>query len=502
MIQFAFFLPFSTIYTTPQIAQAEDPAPVSPPTPGSVGMTFLSENQGRILVKYYYSDGDNHVRELNFDRVGPLTSGSETAQSKFMPAMWTKISAAGITTNFIVYRYSSDPNKYLIIGKKNSTDAIYYNCGLHYKSTLTLQRYEFTSLRVRNDNTGHDEELAGFTNGPINSTDGTTGYFGKKINTTASVDQLCSQLRNSWPKLIEDMKSIIGADPKDTPDYWDQKSPPGWQKAIGIGAITSAMTMGGPIASGLVAGGTALINRLRGYDGSYFLNDAGMTKAAEINTLLDELKTIGEGLKTDADTWPNDDCRPAKITDALEASATEFFASPSEFISFCVELKKIFADAIKNADTDSDDACGSGLTNISRIFPWLFCKAAEIVHYAAVYVIGKSVDWLEASIGIDEITFEQPNATLDSDSFVDHETTLTREQIQAKAITLCNQRKPSMTADDWNKGPCLTNNIENTGYAVDVAHSPRTEVDDENTCSSPAKWIELSTNCRFLRASD
>ena len=496
VIQFALILPFVNIVGVEK-AKAEEPGPVAPPTAGSVGMTFLSGNQGRILVKYYYADGDSHAVELNFNREGPLVSGSETPQSQFLDTLWGIIASQGITTDFVVYSYEGDANKKLIIGKKNASDTLYYNCGLYQKTILSGGKYAYADLIKRNDNTGQNENVGG-PGGPINSTNSSTGYLGKKINTTASTEQLCTQLTHGWTRLLENMKAIIGSDPKDTPAYWDRNTPPGWRQAINMSIITQSLRFG-PIALGLAAGGTTLVNRLSGYDGSYNLNDAGMTKAEEIRTVLAELKTIGENINTGTDAWPTSpvNCRPAKITDTLESSTTEFFDKPSEFVAFCVELGKVFENAIREGEGSSDDICGNALNNLSKIFPWMFCKLGEIVHMIAVSIINKSIGWLEASIGIDEIRFEKSN--LDTDSLVDHQNTTTQDQIREAAVALCNEKKPPTTAQaDWDRGPCLTSNMNNTGYAVDIAHSPRTEVDNQNVCPSPTKWIELNTSCSII----
>jgi len=74
--------------------------------------------------------------------------------------------------------------------------------------------------------------------------------------------------------------------------------------------------------------------------------------------------------------------------------------------------------------------------------------------------------------------------------------------IQSQAIELCNQKKSTYSSTDWEKGPCLTNDLNGSKYAVDVAHKPRQAVDNQNTCPSPTKWIELDTSCSVIGRQD
>jgi len=74
--------------------------------------------------------------------------------------------------------------------------------------------------------------------------------------------------------------------------------------------------------------------------------------------------------------------------------------------------------------------------------------------------------------------------------------------IQESVEDFCKLRKNNYKEINWNTGPCLTNNFNNTGIAVDVAHSPRQASDNLHTCNSPTKWIELNVkDCSLIRTS-
>ncbi len=81
--------------------------------------------------------------------------------------------------------------------------------------------------------------------------------------------------------------------------------------------------------------------------------------------------------------------------------------------------------------------------------------------------------------------------------------------IVSKAQSLCQSAREKMSVDDWQKGPCVSNDgKELPGWAVDVAHVPREKVDDDaaNQCSSVAegrvdKFIELDEDCRVIRVN-
>jgi hypothetical protein len=70
-------------------------------------------------------------------------------------------------------------------------------------------------------------------------------------------------------------------------------------------------------------------------------------------------------------------------------------------------------------------------------------------------------------------------------------------------IEKCKSELQSGT--DLSNGPCLSNNIA-TGWVCDVAHSPRTVVDDNpaNQCSeygkSASHFVEVDPDCSFIRA--
>jgi len=72
---------------------------------------------------------------------------------------------------------------------------------------------------------------------------------------------------------------------------------------------------------------------------------------------------------------------------------------------------------------------------------------------------------------------------------------------------LCVQKcKDQLDAGtDLSNGPCLSNKLD-SGWVCDVAHSPRTDVDNklENQCSEYMKtafhFVEVDPNCNFIRA--
>ncbi len=77
--------------------------------------------------------------------------------------------------------------------------------------------------------------------------------------------------------------------------------------------------------------------------------------------------------------------------------------------------------------------------------------------------------------------------------------------LQDKARNLCQQKKEEFSRkgwqQKWEEGPCLSQNLDNSGYAVDIAHQPRKTVDNNpaNQCAAPEKFIELDTNCNVIR---
>ncbi len=76
-----------------------------------------------------------------------------------------------------------------------------------------------------------------------------------------------------------------------------------------------------------------------------------------------------------------------------------------------------------------------------------------------------------------------------------------------KAVKLCQAQKAHFAADDWKKGPCISNGADIKGWVVDIAHSPRKAEDDDpaNQCASwksgkNKHFVELDEECNVLHA--
>ena len=78
------------------------------------------------------------------------------------------------------------------------------------------------------------------------------------------------------------------------------------------------------------------------------------------------------------------------------------------------------------------------------------------------------------------------------------------ERVKQLCVQLCQTEKGS--GQDLSAGPCLDNQII-TDWVCDVAHSPRTEVDNiaENQCSAFREgnanhFVEVTPECGFVRS--
>ncbi len=82
-----------------------------------------------------------------------------------------------------------------------------------------------------------------------------------------------------------------------------------------------------------------------------------------------------------------------------------------------------------------------------------------------------------------------------------------QERAKMKCIELCEKYRDVI---DLTNGPCLSDNNldwEVEDWVCDVAHSPRTEVDNlpENQCIAYRRgdahhFVEVDPNCKFIRA--
>ena len=80
------------------------------------------------------------------------------------------------------------------------------------------------------------------------------------------------------------------------------------------------------------------------------------------------------------------------------------------------------------------------------------------------------------------------------------------DDIKTQAVSLCNTKKSTTATAEWAKGQCLIENLNSSGYSVDVAHSPRQTIDNSNVCSGPqtgGKYIELNVNdCSIIEVNN
>ncbi|TMA31850.1 MAG: hypothetical protein E6J88_03305 [Deltaproteobacteria bacterium] len=77
-----------------------------------------------------------------------------------------------------------------------------------------------------------------------------------------------------------------------------------------------------------------------------------------------------------------------------------------------------------------------------------------------------------------------------------------------QAVAICKQQKKTIAPEKWEKGPCISNGQNGLAdWVVDVAHAPRTAIDDDpsNQCSAFVEkkiknFVELDTSCNVIRS--
>jgi len=384
-------------------------AEAKPPTPGQATLTFAftsTKRQG-IMMRYVSSTGATPV-DFDFVSSGYLVEPGQSVDTHVGNSVYAAIRRAGTNNYYLKYSNSANSDFFLLIGMNatNTTDpnkpvGTYYALGVGKMSEVGIggsKRFVYDSGFKTPDGT----DVAPFINQTVIST-------AIKINWNISLDNACSQLTARWEGLVSNMRDLLGKETKDNSTYWDKNSPPGWRKAMSASTIATTLAVN-PFLSLFAIGGTALLDRMSKYDGSYFLNEAGMRKASDIRTEIIELKAITEQIKGDGNVWPNDNCRP-KALDGTTISLinNRFIATPNDFIAGLDIILEAFNEAIANASgTDETDTCGPGLTKIAVIFQWMFCKVAEMVHAIANFFMSKAFSYLNLALGIDAIKFSAP----------------------------------------------------------------------------------------------
>lgn len=77
----------------------------------------------------------------------------------------------------------------------------------------------------------------------------------------------------------------------------------------------------------------------------------------------------------------------------------------------------------------------------------------------------------------------------------------------AACVALCQEMKPRISESAWKDGPCLSDrgNWSIRDWVCDVAHSPRTAVDNEraNQCRAWGRtanhFVEVNESCTYIR---
>jgi len=106
-----------------------------------------------------------------------------------------------------------------------------------------------------------------------------------------------------------------------------------------------------------------------------------------------------------------------KWNEALENDNNIFTSLPlmREYVKEIVEVAKKYFEELSSpvvtAGELGEDICGNPGTNLvsGKIFQWLFCELANIIHGIAAKIMTKATQWLTDSIGVDiNINFKEP----------------------------------------------------------------------------------------------
>lgn len=76
----------------------------------------------------------------------------------------------------------------------------------------------------------------------------------------------------------------------------------------------------------------------------------------------------------------------------------------------------------------------------------------------------------------------------------------TSTDLDTQAKNLCQNEK-AKNRTDWANGPCLTPNLNSSGYAVDIVHNPKQDIDKDsaNTCGASTRIFEFDLDCNQVR---
>jgi len=426
VIQFALILPFVNIIGVKK-AKAEGPV-----TPSDYSLTLKATDTlyGTIRMAAVDTTG-NTVKEFVFTLHQGLRTRNFLGGRSNIPSINYNGSNRQATDEDVIKAYKlSSPsdlrcqagatvdNIYAIAVLYDNTDGQHHFAGIFSSSSTTPASGEENRFynKIPNasfgwggmcNNIHNSDPVAEAVIKRANSND----YNGWKVDLQISDgDRVtrCNSLERRWLNFQSNIRTLMIPAPSNTAAPVGGTANPYWIQSTSINIRWL------DLAKGI----TRIFPDAYAYDSTL---DFDLTN--EGKRIYDETASIVEQIGNDltilrnaypGDSWPNG-CVELKEFRWVEGTNDRNYTSLDQFNTDYQQVYELFKQYIENRDepisTGDTDACGSagsGMIN-GKIFQWLFCELANIIHGIAASIMTRATGWLTDSIGVDiNIKFKDP----------------------------------------------------------------------------------------------
>lgn len=433
VIQFALILPFVNIIGVKK-AKAEGPVPPSDPV-----ISFVSNSTAQQVITLKVQDSSDWTLTFQTESIDVENFYDNLINDDQLPELRP---GRPVNNSDIIRKYKvTSPNISCASDYMAGSDLTGVH-SVHYESDIYLITVKYTGggepdsflqsgmYRESQEN----QKLVKLVNSDMNNDDDFCGNISSQqrqiINLTRSSGYInsvirleipegervtrCNNLQMRWNNIIDNMRKLMIPAPSSTPGsgetgnrYWVHRD------AVSV----NWLDFGRWVVSAFGAASYGSV-----FDDTYeYTLDLGLTDEGQ--TLYDEIADWAEQIKTDIDalrqaypgnSWPEGCIRIEEFKWSETAPANDY-ASLDAFYTDFDKIYQKFKDHIASRDepisTGGDDICGNTGTNLvsGKIFQWLFCELANIIHGIAASIMKRATGWLTDSIGVDiNIRFKEP----------------------------------------------------------------------------------------------
>lgn len=434
VIQFTLILPFETIFVTPQSAHADDPAPVSPTNP-TIRFVTTSSGQQTITLKI---NEDNPPDDWTFT----LQPEVVEIDDFYDDILGRPQAPSRATTEDTIRKYKlTTPNVSCTADlRRTPITSPRYTPDEDYDSSIYLITVRYTGQSVsflqsgvyRETAVANDERLVKLVSGDFNpycpdlndqqkqilrlimSGDNINAEIIPEISEGDRVTR-CDNTKMRWDNIVDNMRKLMIPAPSSTPG----SSETGNQYWIHRDAVSvNWLDFGRWVVSAFGAASYGSV-----FDDTYeYTLDLGLTDEGQ--ALYDQIADFAKQIKTDIDmlrqaypgnSWP-DGCAEIEKFKWVRTGNPGNYESLDAFNTDFDKIYQKFKDYIASRDepisTGGDDICGNTGTNLvsGKIFQWLFCELANIIHGIAASIMTRATEYLTDSIGVDieNVEFKGP----------------------------------------------------------------------------------------------